>query len=49
MIAIGGYFALGAVVLASRLLFPNAKQHVSRRSRSTADTAGIERACALAA
>ena len=26
MIAIGSYFALGAVVLASRLLFPNAKQ-----------------------
>jgi phage shock protein C len=26
MIAIGGYFALGTVVLASRLFFPNAKQ-----------------------
>jgi phage shock protein C len=26
MIAIGSYFALGAVVLASRLLFPKAKQ-----------------------
>ena len=26
IIAIGGYFALGTVVLASRLFFPNAKQ-----------------------
>ena len=31
MIAIGAYFALGAVVLASRLLFPNLKQASAAR------------------
>ena len=32
MIAIGAYFALGAVVLASRLLFPNLKQASSAQT-----------------
>ena len=34
MIAIGGYFALGAVVLGSRLLFPNPAQPSARSGDS---------------
>ena len=40
VIAIGAYFALGAVVLASRLLFPKAKAHRSRRVGSRAPAVG---------
>ena len=38
LIAIGSYFALGAVVLVSRLLFPNAKQASQSVDVSTSDS-----------
>lgn len=38
MIAIGAYFGLGAVVLASRLLFPNAKQPSTTQSDTESES-----------
>jgi phage shock protein C len=38
LIAIGSYFGLGVVVLASRLLFPNAKQPSQSRDAANSDS-----------
>jgi phage shock protein C len=38
LIAIGSYFALGVVVLASRLLFPNAKQPAQSDDAANSDS-----------
>ena len=48
-IAIGAYFALGAVVLASRLLFPEAKAVEAEAVRSEAAPANEQRELAKAA
>jgi phage shock protein PspC (stress-responsive transcriptional regulator) len=49
MIAIGSYFALGAVVLASRLLFPKAKPAASAEPAFDEAPANEEREFAKAA
>lgn len=49
MIAIGAYFALGAVVLASRLLFPKAKAIEAEVVKSEAAPANEQRELARAA
>lgn len=48
-IAIGAYFALGAVVLASRLLFPKAKAIEAEMVKSEAAPANEQRELAKAA
>jgi phage shock protein C len=48
-IAIGAYFALGAVVLASRLLFPKAKAIEAEMVKSEAAPANEQRELARAA
>ena len=49
MWAIGAYFALGAVVLLSRLLFPKAKAADGRDARPSAAPANEQRELAQAA
>ena len=49
MMAIGAYFALGAVVLASRLLFPKAKAIEAEVVKSEAAPANEQRELARAA
>lgn len=49
MIAIGGYFAAGAVVLASRLLFPRPRRAATEAAAAEAEPAEAEEALPIAA
>jgi hypothetical protein len=49
LIAIGAYFSLGAVVLASRLLFPKAKASINSASEVSALPANEQQEFARAA